>query len=76
MKRKLELKKKVVAALSDIQKSKIMGGGDDSDSYCVCETNVPGDCVTLDPESCDVPCESQTCMSECDLPTCNPDNCA
>ena len=55
-KRKLELKKKIVAALSDTQKSKIIGG----------ELEETYDCTETE----------TTCKTECDDPTCNPENCA
>jgi hypothetical protein len=59
-KRKLELKKKIVAALSDTQKSKILGG-EIEDTYDCSEGNE---------------CQTTTCATECDSPTCNPENCA
>ena len=55
-KRKLELKKKIVAALSDTQKAKIIGG----------ELEETYDCTETE----------TTCKTECDDPTCNPENCA
>ena len=52
-KRKLELKKKVVAALSEEQKSKIMGGDDTGDSY-------DAECITAP-----TGCADDTCGPEC-----------
>jgi hypothetical protein len=62
-KKKLVLQKKVVASLSDIQKSKIIGGDDTNATYADCPTEA-SDCGT-----CDQTCHSVTCPSGC-LVTC------
>ena len=54
-KKKLELKKKVIATLSEAQKSKIIGG-DDTTSYEMCETMA----TACGDDSCGPDC-TQTC---------------
>lgn len=70
-KKKLELKKKVIASLSDVQKAKIIGGSDDayttSNSDCthfIC----CGDTCSENPTNCDDSCV--TCNETCDTCTC------
>jgi hypothetical protein len=64
-KKKLELKKKVVAALSDVAKSKIIGGDDDGSYACPSEYETCIDCPT-DPgaNTCDSECRTMTCPTE------------
>ncbi len=62
--KKLELKKKTIAALSDVQKSKIIGGDDaytTSHSNCTHFLCCPDDCGTTE-------CPSDECPSETNLP--------
>jgi hypothetical protein len=65
-KNKLELKKKIVAALSDTQKEKIIGGDDSDTTYSECP-----DCETLLHATC-VTCMQDTCDS---CVTCSPVEC-
>jgi hypothetical protein len=62
-KKKLVLQKKVVASLSDIQKSKILGGDNTDTTYADCPTEASA-CGTCEPA-----CNSATCPSGC-LVTC------
>ncbi len=76
-KKKLELKKKVIASLSDVQKAKIMGG--DDAAYTTSFTNCThficcGDTCSVEPTNCGASCVtcdtcgemcSATCVTEC-----------
>lgn len=61
IKRKLVLKKQVIASLSDLEKSKVLGGAE----AAFIETRVPSGCI-CDP-SVTLPCDSDACSlkSEC-----------
>lgn len=63
IKKKLVLKKQIVASLSDLEKKKVLGGfalgTGDSLKYSICEK-----CTTMDlpcQETADLPCPSQLC---------------
>jgi hypothetical protein len=63
-KKKLELKKKVIASLSEVQKSKIIGG-DDGSYACETEYETCIDCPTAaGANTCDSECRTMTCPTE------------
>ncbi len=79
-KKKLELKKKVIASLSDVQKAKIMGG--DDAAYTTSFTNCThficcGDNCSVEPTNCGDTCNTcNTCADSCDnCPSRIPDQC-
>lgn len=77
-KKKLELKKKVIASLSDAQKAKIIGGDEaytTSNSDCthfIC----CGDTCSIDPDNCpndtNDTCTCDTCAIGCTTNACPP----
>ncbi len=79
-KKKLELKKKVIASLSDVQKAKIMGG--DDAAYTTSFTNCThficcGDTCSVEPTNCDATCNVSCAQGPCltDRDVCQTDGC-